>query len=49
MLPLASLPYKGQLYFFKWQHIIFWVQFDSLCFSDFNNIAHSVYLNVILT
>jgi hypothetical protein len=37
---------KGELYFFKCQRIIFLIQLDSLCFFEFKNIAHSVYLNV---
>jgi hypothetical protein len=49
MLPLATLPCKGQLNFFKWQRLIFLVQLDSFCFSDLKNIAQPVYLNVILT
>jgi hypothetical protein len=38
----------GQLYFFNGNIQFFLVQLDSLCFSEFKNIAHPVYLNVIL-
>jgi hypothetical protein len=50
MLPLATLPCKGQgsTLFFLMATYDFLVQLDSLCFSEFKNIAHPVYLNLIL-
>jgi hypothetical protein len=52
MLPLPTLPCKGQgsiyLIFLNSNIQFFLVQLDSVSFSEFKNIAHPVYLYVIL-